>query len=259
MKQLFFAALAILAVNACTTIQPGHSGIRKTFGKLDTEVLSPGLVFYNPAFTDIVKVATRTVNVEVKLNLPTKEGTNVSAEISILYHIDKSLFIMILETIGEDYESEIILTTFRSASTDISARHLAKDLHSSMRTVIGNAIAEQMNKQLGVRGFVIENVMLKSIVLPAGLASSIEQKLQAEQDAERMKFLLEGEHVEAKRKIVEATGTRDSQKILSEGLTPDILKLRAIEAFRELSASGNTKIIITDGKTPLFIPEGKGK
>lgn len=259
MLALLLLAITATVISACASVQPGHKGVKKTFGKLDVEILDPGLVFYNPLVTDIVKIPVRTVNLEVKLNLPSKEGTNISAEISILYHINTDKVLWILEQVGEDFESAFILSTFRSASADVSSRHLAKDMHSTQRTNIGIEIADLMNKNLKDRGFVIENVLLKSIAFPPGLAASIEQKLQAEQDAERMKWLLDREQSEAKRKIVEAQGTRDSQKIISEGLTPSILKLRAIEAFRELSQSPNTKIIITDGKTPLLVPEASGK
>jgi prohibitin 1 len=93
--------------------------------------------------------------------------------------------------------------------------------------------------------------------LPQGLSLSIEQKLQAEQDAMRMEFILQRERLEADRKIIEATGTRDAQIILAQGLTPEILKIRSIEAFIELSKSANSKVIITDGRTPYLINEAK--
>ncbi len=94
---------------------------------------------------------------------------------------------------------------------------------------------------------------MKSITLPNGLATSIEQKLQAEQDAMRMEFILKQERLEADRKIIAAKGTRDAQKILAEGLTEEILRLTSIEAFEKLSQSPNGKVIITDGKAPLLI------
>jgi regulator of protease activity HflC (stomatin/prohibitin superfamily) len=98
---------------------------------------------------------------------------------------------------------------------------------------------------------------MKSIQLPQGLASSIEQKLQAEQDVLRMEFTLKQAKLEADRKIIEAKGTSDAQKIISEGLTNEIIKIRSIEAFMELSKSSNSKIIITDGKTPFLINQEK--
>jgi regulator of protease activity HflC (stomatin/prohibitin superfamily) len=95
--------------------------------------------------------------------------------------------------------------------------------------------------------------LLKSIQLPDGLAKSIERKLQAEQEAMRMEFVLQQEKLEADRVIIQAKGTRDAQKILAEGLSQEIIKLRSIEAFLELAKSNNSKIIITDGKAPFLV------
>jgi len=125
-------------------------------------------------------------------------------------------------------------------------------MHSGKRAEIEEAIQSRMAENLAEKGINISAVLLKSIQLPDGLSSSIEQKLQAEQDALRMEFVLRQERLEAERKIIEATGTKDAQKILSEGLTDNIIKIRSIEAFLELSKSTNSKVIITDGKVPFF-------
>ena len=122
-----------------------------------------------------------------------------------------------------------------------------------MRAEIEKSISKKMAETLSGQGIIIESVLMKSIQLPEGLARSIEQKLQAEQDAMRMEFVLQQERLEADRKVIEAKGTRDAQKILSEGLTEQIIKIRSIEAFEELSKSANSKILITDGKTPMLI------
>lgn len=126
-------------------------------------------------------------------------------------------------------------------------------MHSAQRAAIEKEITEQMSKILVPRGFEIEAVLLKNIQLPAGLARAVEEKLEAEQQAQRMEFLLDREKREAQRKIIEAEGIRDSQKIISEGLTKPIIEWQTIEAFRELAKSPNTKMIVTDGKTPLLI------
>ena len=110
-----------------------------------------------------------------------------------------------------------------------------------------------MSEPLEEQGINVNSVLMKSIQLPAGLASSIEQKLQAEQNAMRMEFILQQEKLEAERKIIEATGTKDAQKILSEGLTDNIIKIRSIDAFLELSITNNSKIIITNGKVSFLI------
>jgi regulator of protease activity HflC (stomatin/prohibitin superfamily) len=93
-----------------------------------------------------------------------------------------------------------------------------------MRSNIEAQIKAKMGDVLLKQGIIVESVLMKSIQLPVGLASSVERKL-AEQDAMRMEFVLQQEKLEAERKIIEAKGTRDSQKIVAEG-NNDIIKLR---------------------------------
>lgn len=126
-------------------------------------------------------------------------------------------------------------------------------MHTVQREVIEKEIALKMSQILGERGFVIENVLLKSIKLPEGLSAAIEAKLRAEQESQQMEFVLNKEKQEAERKRLEATGIRDAQKIIAEGLTPILIQYKSLEVMQKLSLSPNTKIIITDGKTPYLI------
>jgi len=126
-------------------------------------------------------------------------------------------------------------------------------MHTGNRFEIETEIKEQMMKILGDRGFIIEAVLMKSIQLPPGLYASIEEKLQAEQEAQRMEFVLQKEQQEAQRRTIEAEGIRDANRIISEGLTPEILRYKAIEAYRELSKSPNAKVIIGGGDQPIMI------
>jgi prohibitin 1 len=256
-KRIFLFLLTIFLQFQCAfaVIQEGTVGVTRTFGKQATGILEPGIHFYEPFSMTILRAPVRTTNIEVKLSLPSQEGLNILSEISILYHVKKDQAPKLLSEVGEGYEQAVIVTIFRSAAADVTANFLAKDMHSGKRYEIESKIQERMNALLISRGVQIEAVLLKSISLPGGLASSIEQKLQAEQDAERMKYILQQEKLEAERRKIEAEGTRDAQKILSQGLSSEIIKLRSIEAFRELAKSNNAKVIITDGKTPYLISE----
>ncbi len=110
-----------------------------------------------------------------------------------------------------------------------------------------------MHRILEPRGIIVESVLLKSIQLPRGLAESIEQKLESEQQAQQMDFVLQKERKEAERKVIEAQGIASSQKIISEGLNKQLIEYKSIEAFRQMAASPNSKVIITDGRTPFLI------
>ena len=129
-------------------------------------------------------------------------------------------------------------------------------MHTAQRAVIEKEIQQRMMDLLSNRGFEIEAVLLKTIQLPSGLARAVEEKLEAEQDAQRMEFLLQREQLEAQRKMVEAEGIRDAQKIISEGINPMIIQWQSIDAFKRLAESPGSKVIITDGKTPMLIDGG---
>lgn len=253
MKKLFVFSIALLLLSSCTVIRQGEVGVKRTFGRLAPNVSEAGLVAFNPIATRVIKVQIQTVNQEVVLNLPSKEGLTIDSEISILYSIEKNKVPFILEDVGENYEQVLILNVFRSAAADITAQYMAKDMHSGMRSVIENKIQERMHESLRERGFVVERVLMKSIRLPEELSRAIERTLKAEQEALQMEFILDRERQEAERRRIEAEGTRAAQMILAEGLVREIIELRSIEAFRELAKSPNTKIIITDGKTPYLI------
>ena len=227
--------------------------MKRTLGRVSQKSSPPGAQFIVPGLSSVIRVPARTVNREVRLDLPTKEGLNVAADVSILYRIRPEMAPKILETSGMAYEEVLILPVFRSAAADVSSRFMAKDLHSGERSSIEKAIVQRMSETLDSRGFVVENVLMKSIRLPQGLADAVEQKLEAEQRSEQMRFVLERERQEAQRKRLEAEGVRDAQQIINAGLTPAVLSFQSIQAFRELASSPNAKLIVTDGRSPFLI------
>ena len=131
---------------------------------------------------------------------------------------------------------------------------MAKDMHSGSRAEIEREVGELMAETLESRGFVVEGVLLKSITLPPGLYDAVEAKLSAEQDAERMQFVLQRERLEAERKRIAAQGERDAQEALSRSLTPEVIEWNRIEAFRELALSPNAKVIVAPKDSDLMVP-----
>lgn len=286
-RHIYTAGLIISAIflSSCSRIIQGEIGVKRRLGKVNKKTISPGLAVFNPFTTKVIKVPTKTVNLEISTGLPSKEGLTIQSEISILYRIEIKDAVSVLENIGLNYEDVIILPVFRSASADVCARFMAKDMHSAERSKIERAIKTQMMETLEDRGFVIENVLMKNITLPKGLSNAIEEKLNAEQEAQRMEFVLQRETKDAQRKVIEAEGKKqiividaegrkqadiikaegeksarvieaqgikEANDLISASLTPTVLKFKSIEAFSKVGESNNTKVIITDGKTPLL-------
>ncbi|MGV3596538.1 MAG: prohibitin family protein [Bacteroidota bacterium] len=277
--------LATLLFTSCAKIIQDEVGVKRTFGRISDNTLSPGLRFFNPFASTIIKVPVRTINLEIEAGLPSKEGLTIKSEISILYSVKKEEVPKILETVGLEFQEVLILPVFRSASADVCARFFAKDMHSSERAKIEKEIKEKMMDVLEARGFNIEAVLMKSITLPPSLSKAIEDKLSAEQEALRMEFILDRERREAERRaieaegkkkaaviaaeadkqvviiaaegkrqasILEAEGTKEANDLLNKSLGPLTIKYYQIEAFKDLCTSPNAKTIITDGKTPFL-------
>ena len=255
MKKVVLIAISLgLLTSSCAVVRPGEVGIKQTLGKFSDDIKTQGTIVYNPLISRVIKESTKTSNIKLILSLPSKEGLSVNSEISILYRLQADKIASVLENLGPNYES-VITSVFRSAVSDVCAQYFAKDMHSGMRAEIENEVLKKMkvNLEKQVNGISLIGVLLKRVQLPRGLANSIERKLQAEQDAMRMQFVLDQEKLEAQRKIINAKGERDAQLIIAEGLTDGIIRIKAIEAFRELAKSANAKVIITDGKTPLIV------
>ena len=246
------AILIALGLSSCVTVRQNEVGVKRRAGVIEDRVRPSGMYGVGMLST-ILKVPISTINLATTADLPTKEGLTVQSEMSILYRIEPKKVPELLRNVGERYESVVISPVFRSVVRDVSARFMAKDLHTAERATIEKTIQQDMARYLEPRGIIVEGVLLKSVKLPKELTVAIEERLRAEQEAFRMQFVLDRERQEAERKKVEAEGIRDAQKVISEGLNPLLIQWRAIEAFKELAKSNNAKIIITDGRSPMLV------
>lgn len=253
--RITFIALLCMTMASCVVVRQDEVAVKRKIGKLVGDPVSEGSRLYNPLFAKYIIIPIRNVNKKIDLDIPSKEGLTIRSEMSILYRVDPKGVKRLLREVGENYEEDLIAPVFRSALADISAKFMAKDMHTGERAEIENAVQELMEETLSDKGIIIERVLMKRIVLPATLTAAIEEKLAAEQDAQRMEFILQRERQEAERKKIEASGIAESQKILSQGLSEQVLQFQMIEAFNKLSNSPNSKVIITNGKMPLLLDE----
>ena len=233
---------------SCTIAKPGTIYVKQRLGKLDPATKTDGLIIVNPLTTVLIDLPTRTTSGELRLSLPSKEGLNVLTEVSILYRIQPKAVLSIIQNLGSERDYELIVkNTFRSAAADVTAMYLAKDIELAVR--------EKMAATLTPRGIDVEAVLLKSIELPTELYAAVENKLKAEQEAQRMEFVLQTARQDAEKKRIEAEGIRDAQIIIQEGMTDNNIAWRSLEVLQELASSPNAKLIITNGKAPVLINE----
>jgi prohibitin 1 len=247
-------ALALFAVSQAFTVVPaGHVGVVDFFGRVSEQTLKSGINFVNP-LARIVRMSIKTQEAKEVMDVPSKEGLTVQLEVSVLYHLDPEKAAEVYKTVGPEYEAVILQPQLRSLTRGVTAGYEARALYTSEREQLAHAITEEVRKLVGPRGVVVESTPLRKLTLPARLAAAIEEKLGAEQESQRMQFVLTKEQQEAERKRIEAQGVADFQRIVSQGISDQLLKWKGIEATLKVAESQNAKVVIVGaGKDGLPI------
>jgi len=248
-----FVAFVIAILQTFTVVPAGTVGVVDFLGNVNDNTLKAGVNIVNP-LAKVVKFSIKTQEMKEVMNVPSEEGLSVQLEISLLYKLNPEKANEIYKTVGQNYSGIILIPQFRSVVRSVTARYQAKALYTASREKLAGEIFEELNKLVGPRGITIESSPLRQIVLPPGLTKSIEEKLQAEQESQRMEFILNKEKQEAERKRIEAKGIRDFQAIVSEGINQNLLRWKGIEATEKLANSKNTKVVVIgSGKDGLPI------
>jgi regulator of protease activity HflC (stomatin/prohibitin superfamily) len=250
-KILGVIAVLILLYASVAYVPAGHVGVLTLFGRVTGDVLPEGTHLVNP-FKVNNTLSIRTQEKKETATVPSNEGLIMTLDTSLLYRLNFEKAADVYRTIGPRYENIVVEPNFRSAVRAVTAAHSANALYTGAREEVAVKIQEELSKILSQRGIVVESVLLRDVQLPLMLKTSIEAKQQAEQEALRMNFVLQKEKQEAERKRIEAQGIADFQRIVAQGISPQLLEWKGIEATERLATSANAKVVlIGNSKTGL--------
>jgi len=262
--------IALGLITSCVKqIDAGQIGVQSLFGKVQDEVLTSGLNFVDPLM-DIKTIDVRTQNYTMSgvhnegdvagddaIRVLTADGLEVVIDLTVLYRVQANQAPKIVREIGYDFKNVVVRPITRTKIRDNAVYYTAVDLYSVKRDEFQTRIFKTIEENLKARGLVLEQLLVRNISLPASVKGSIEEKIKAEQDAQKMQYVLQKEKQEAERKRVEAQGIADYQKIISMGLGDKQLQYEQIQAMKGLMTSPNSKVIIMGGgKTPVIL-DGK--
>lgn len=250
-------------------IDAGQVGAVSLFGSVSDRVLQPGLNLVNPlaSVTEFdVKTQNYTMSADYDegekhgddaIRVLTADGLEVVVDLTVLYRVVPTEAPRIFREIGTDYNDKIVRPVTRTRIRDNAVYYDAVALYSTRRDEFQGRIYKTIESDFKKRGLMLEQLLVRKINLPNSVKQTIESKISAEQEAQKMQFVLQKERQEAERKRVEAQGIADYQKILSTGLSDKQLQYEAIKAQRELAASPNTKIVVMGGRgnAPLLLSD----
>jgi regulator of protease activity HflC (stomatin/prohibitin superfamily) len=264
--------LAVLFIGAgiisasIVQINVGETGVKVLFGKVQNDVLNSGLHFINPLY-DIQRVDIKTQNYTMSgvndegeksgddaIKVLASDGLEVTIDLTVLYRVVASDAPKLLSETGPDFKDKIVRPLTRTKIRDNAVYYQAVELFSNKRDEFQQRIYKSIEDNFRQRGLMLEQLLIRNITLPNSVKASIESKINAEQDAKKMEFVLQKERQEAERKRVEAQGIADYQRIINTGLTDKQLQYEQIKAIKELALSQNAKIIMMGkGNSPVIL------
>jgi regulator of protease activity HflC (stomatin/prohibitin superfamily) len=265
-----FGLVLLGILTACVKqIDAGEVGVKVLFGSVQPDVLNSGLHIVNPLL-DIWKMDIKTQNYTMSgvhdegnktgddaIRVLASDGLEVTIDLTVLYRVIANDAPRLLKETGEDFRDKIVRPITRTKIRDNAVYYQAVDLFSTRRDEFQQRIYKSIEDDFKKRGLLLEQLLVRNITLPNSVKASIESKINAEQDAKKMEFVLLKEKQEAERKRVEAQGIADYQKIINTGLTEQQLQYEQIKALKELSLSSNAKVIVMGkGGAPIII-DGK--
>ncbi len=252
-----------LIIASVTIIDAGETGVYSLFGKVKEKELSSGLHLVIP-LAKVTKMNIKTQDYTMSDNVGegkykgadaiaalTKEGLDVKLDMTVLYKLNEEKASDLYRLVGTRYEEVILRPAIRTTIRDVIAQYEAKDIYSTKREEAGLEIFDKLQSSLSERGIIIEQVLLRNVVLPDRLTKSIQEKLQAEQEAQKYDFLLETERKEKERKIIEAEGQQEAQKIINKSLTTNYLYYLYINQLKDLEGTVYVPTSPSSGM-PLF-------
>ena len=264
--------IVIGALNACVKqIDAGQIGVSSLFCKVSNEVLTTGLNFVNP-LVNVYNVDIKTLNYTMSgvhnegekegddaIRVLTSDGLEVTIDLTVLYRVVGTEAPRLIKETGLDYKDKIVRPLTRTKIRDNAVYFTAIDLYSTKRDQFQNRIFTTIEADFKKRGLILEQLLLRNITLPNNVKTSIEEKIKAEQDAQKMEFVLQKEKQEAERKRVEAQGIADYQRIISTGLNDKQLQYEQIQMMKGLITSPNSKVIVMGKANTPVILDSKDK
>ena len=263
----FLASAATLLIASFATVPPGHVGVQVLFGAVQPKVLPEGLHAINPlAAVQPMSIRSQSYTMAAgesggrAIVALSSDGLRMPMDASVVYRLDGLSADWVLSNIGPRYEEVILQPTIRTAIREAAARFTAQEAYASRREEMGEVMTatlrEHVRRLLADRGLdgegiIVQQVLLRNVDLPERVKNAIEEKLSADQESQRMDFVLAKERKEAERKEIEARGIQKFQEIVRQGIDEQLLRWKGIEATQALALSGNSKTIIIGGQDGL--------
>ena len=257
------ARLTVLSVatGCATTVGPGRLGVlwRASDGTQAT-TYGEGLHYFAP-WNDLTVYDTRAMSHDEVLDVIAINGLSIKLDASVRYHLNPAEIVALQKEIGSEYYSKILEPVLRSEARRVFGRYTPEEIYSTKRELIEREIREGLRAKIQGKHIVLEAILIRNVELPLTIRTAIDQKLAAEQEVLKMKYVIEVSKATADQKRVEAQGVADYNRIVATSLSAPILDFERIQTLNHLASSPNAKTVVMgpgtqESKVLLSAPAG---
>ncbi|NWL87168.1 HflC protein [Paenibacillus sp. 79R4] len=244
--------VGIIAMGSFTQIEYGHVGLYKTFGKLNSDVLSPGIHFKIPFIQSVIQVNTQVTKAETDTTASSKDLQPVSTHVAVNYSVNKESAYNLMNNIGGSFDTIIINPAVQEIVKEVTARYQAEDL-IARRDVVAGEISELLTARLAKYDLIVNEINIVDFKFSDAFNQSIEAKQVAQQQALKASNDLKRVEIEAKQKIAQAQAEAESLKLKKQEVTPELIQLKQIEVQEKALEKWDGKLpSVTGGATPFI-------
>jgi len=232
----------------CPVVQSGNRGIvfETLGGGTSKKLLGEGMHIM-PIWNAVIPYDLRVHEFKETLQVLSNNGLMLKVDASVRYRPRSEELYELQTQIGPHYSDILIAPVVRSEARKVFGRYAPEEIYSTKREEIEKQIYDEVARALEGKHVVVEAILVRDVELPAAIQQAIADKLAEEQRSQKMRFTLDKERQEAQRKQIEAEGINKYQSIVRQGLTPEYLQYKGIEATSKIAESQNTKVIIVGG------------
>lgn len=244
--------LALIGANSFTSVEYGHVGLYKTFGKLNDNTLSPGIHFKVPFIQTVIQVNTQVTKAETDTSASSKDLQPVSTHVAVNYSVNKASAYNLMNNIGGNFDNIIINPAIQEIVKEVTAKYPAEDL-ITRRDVVAGEISEHLTTRLAKYDLIVNDINIVNFKFSEAFNQSIEAKQVAQQQALKAENDLRRIEIEAKQKIAQAQAEAESLRLKKQEVTPELVQLKQIEVQEKALEKWNGVLpSVTGGATPFI-------
>jgi len=247
------ALFLLAALSSCTTVPPGYVGIKiNSWGSakgVQDMPLETGMVNYNFFTSSVYKyptyvqtaIWTKSLDegnpVDEEITFNTKEGTNVSCDVSLSYELSAAkvpaFYVKFRSDDIDRFTHGFLRNTARDAFNEVGAGYALEEVYGLKKEEFLKRVRDIVNTQLSPFGVhIVQFGFTGGLRMDPSIMAALNKKLKTVQDAIAAENMLRQKTAEAEQKVATAKGDAEANRLMASSITPQLVQWEQLQITR---------------------------